>query len=53
MRVVAQSNTFEVYHDGKKLYDVEDNTFQNAGKVGLWTKADSVIHFDDLQMTSK
>jgi hypothetical protein len=53
LRVVAQGSTFEVYHDGKKLYEVEDNTFQDAGKVGLWTKADSVIYFDDLQVTAK
>lgn len=53
LRVVAQGNTFEVYHDGNKLYEVEDNTFVNAGKVGLWTKADSVIYFDDLQIRVK
>jgi len=53
LRVVAQGSKFEVYHDGKKLYEVEDNTFQDAGKVGLWTKADSVIYFDDLQVTAK
>ena len=53
LRVVARGNTFEVYHDGKKLYEVEDNTFADAGKVGLWTKADSIIYFDDLQITAK
>lgn len=53
LRVVAKGNLFEVYHDGKKLYEVEDDTFKAAGKVGLWTKADSVIHFDDLQITTK
>ena len=53
LRVVAKGNLFEVYHDGKKLYEVEDDTFKDAGKVGLWTKADSVIHFDDLQITTK
>jgi hypothetical protein len=53
LRVVAKGNLFEVYHDGKKLYEVEDDTFKEAGKVGLWTKADSVIHFDDLQITTK
>lgn len=53
LRVVATGNHFEVYHDGKKLYEVEDDTFKDAGKVGLWTKADSVIHFDDLQITTK
>jgi hypothetical protein len=52
LRVVARGNVFEVYHDGKKLYEVEDETFKNGGKVGLWTKADSVIYFDDLQITA-
>jgi hypothetical protein len=50
LRVVARGNLFEVYHNGKKLYEVEDETFKGAGKVGLWTKADSVIYFDDLQI---
>ena len=31
----------------KKLYEVEDETFKEAGKVGLWTKADSTTLFDD------
>ena len=51
LRVVARGNHFEVYHNGKKLYEVEDQTFKEAGKVGVWTKADSVIYFDDLQIT--
>src|SRR6266567_1035532 len=50
LRVVAKGNHFEVYHNGKKLYEVEDETFKQAGKVGSWTKADSVIYFDDLQI---
>jgi hypothetical protein len=51
LRVVAKGNLFEVYHEGKKLYEVEDDTFKEPGKVGVWTKADSVIYFDDLQVT--
>jgi hypothetical protein len=27
------------------LFDIEDETFQDAGKVGLWTKVDSVMSF--------
>jgi hypothetical protein len=50
LRVVAKGNLFEVYHDGKKLFEVQDDTFKEAGKVGLWTKADSVTYFDDLQI---
>ncbi len=34
------------YH-GNKVLDAKDATFKEAGKVGLWTKADSVIEFDD------
>ena len=53
LRVVAKGNLFEVYHNEKKLYEVKDETFKEAGKIGLWTKADSVIYFDDLQVTVK
>lgn len=51
LRVVVKGNLFEVYHEGKKLYEVEDETFKEPGKIGVWTKADSVIYFDDLQVT--
>lgn len=50
LRVVAKSNLFEVYLNDAKLYEVEDSTFTEAGKVGLWTKADSVTYFDDLRV---
>src|SRR5215471_3797120 len=48
LRVDAKGDHFEVYFDGKKVMDAHDKTFSDAGKVGLWTKADSVIYFDDL-----
>ncbi len=48
LRVVAKGNHFIVYHDNKKLFEVEDKTFTEAGKVGVWTKADSYTLFDDL-----
>jgi hypothetical protein len=35
--------------NGEKLFEVDDSTFTQAGKVGLWTKADSVTYFDDLE----
>jgi hypothetical protein len=34
--------------DGKELFSATDRTFAEAGRVGLWTKADSLTHFDDL-----
>ncbi len=53
LRVTAAGNLFTVYLNGEKLYEVEDATFAGAGKVGLWTKADSVTYFDDLEVKTK
>jgi len=50
LRVTARGNLFTVSFNGKQLFQVEDSTFQEAGKVGLWTKADSVTQFDDLRI---
>jgi hypothetical protein len=47
LRVTFEGNLFSVFFDGTKLFEVEDETFKGAGKVGLWTKADSVTYFDD------
>jgi hypothetical protein len=48
--VSFHSKVFTVSLDGEKLFDVEDSTFGGAGKTGLWTKADSVIYFNDFQI---
>jgi hypothetical protein len=42
----ADGDRFTVSFDGKQLYVATDKTFAEAGKVALWTKADSVTHFD-------
>lgn len=49
--VEVAGELFSVYLDGKKLFEVEDSTFSEAGLVGLWTKADSVTWFDDLRLS--
>jgi hypothetical protein len=48
LRVVARGTRFSVFLDAKQLFDVDDTTFRDPGKVGIWTKADSVTAFDDL-----
>jgi hypothetical protein len=53
LRLVAAGSTFQVYFNGNMLYDVEDSTFTRPGRVGVWTKADSVTHFDDLTVMTK
>jgi hypothetical protein len=52
LRVEFQGNHFKVIFDGKHLFDVEDGTLTEAGKVGVWTKADSVTLFDDFSWGS-
>jgi len=53
LRVEAAGNKFVCYYDGAKKIEATDDTFKDAGKVGLWTKADSVTYFDDLRVTAK
>ena len=53
LRVEAVGNKITCYYDGNKKIDATDSTFKDAGKVGLWTKADSVTYFDDLKVTAK
>jgi glycosyl hydrolase family 59 (putative galactocerebrosidase) len=47
----AEEDQFTISFDGKPLFTAEDKTFGNSGKVALWTKADSVTHFDTLTIT--
>jgi len=53
LRVEAVGNRITCYYDGNKKIEATDDTFKDAGKVGLWTKADSVTYFDDLKVTAK
>ena len=53
LRVDFQGSHFTVTFDGKKAIEWDDETFKDAGKVGVWTKADSVTLFDDLSYGTK
>jgi hypothetical protein len=46
LRVEFVGTRFSVIFNGKPLFEVEDATFSQGGRVGLWTKADSVTAFD-------
>jgi len=52
LRLVVRGNRFEVFFGSKSLYSATDATFTAAGRVALWTKADSVTWFDDLRIGS-
>lgn len=53
LRVDFQGGHVTVTFDGKKALDWDDGTFKDAGKVGVWTKADSVTLFDDFSYGAK
>jgi 3-keto-disaccharide hydrolase len=53
LHVDFNGNHFTVTFDGKKAIEWDDDTFTDAGKVGVWTKADSVTEFDDFSYASK
>jgi hypothetical protein len=52
LKVKMVGNRIECFLDGKKLLDVTDDTFPQAGQVGLWTKADAQTYFDDFVVRS-
>jgi hypothetical protein len=52
LRLTVTGEHFEVALNGEHLFAVEDEIFTQPGKVGLWTKADSVTYFDNLTIES-
>lgn len=53
LRVDFAGTTFVVTFDGRQLIEASDDSFPEAGMVGLWTKADSVTLFDDFSYGAK
>jgi hypothetical protein len=47
LRVDVKADEFQVFWDGADILDGRDDTFKDGGRVGVWTKADSVTYFDD------
>jgi hypothetical protein len=40
-------------YDGKKYLEFKDTIFPEAGKIGLWSKADAQSQFDDLTLVTR
>jgi hypothetical protein len=53
LKVSIRGSRFQVYLDHRRILQGWDNTFPAAGKVGLWTLADSVTYFDDFRVYPK
>jgi hypothetical protein len=50
LTLAVKGTHFRVFLNNRLLFEAEDDTFKDAGKVGLWTKADSVTYFDDFKV---
>jgi len=50
LRVEFKDHSFTVFFNAERLFETEDRTFTQAGKTGLWTKADSISAFTDLKI---
>jgi hypothetical protein len=50
LRVTMTGDQITCYYDGKKYLEARDSTLPDAGKIGLWSKADAQSHFDDLTL---
>ncbi len=48
-RLEVRGDHLQVFWDGQRVIDHHDATFAEAGRAGVWTKADSVTYFDDLR----
>jgi hypothetical protein len=50
LRIEHRGRLVKVYLDDEMLFDERDRHFTRAGKIGLWTKGDSIVYFDDLHV---
>ena len=53
IEVEHEGNKIEVEFDGKKVIELNDSTFMEAGMIGLWVKADGRTEFDDFEVSSE
>ena len=53
LKVTFGETLATVYFDNERLFEVVDGTFRGAGRIGLWTKADSVTRFDNFTFSGR
>jgi hypothetical protein len=50
--IVANGDSFTISFDGRELFTANDRTFPGAGRIGLWTKSDSITWFESIEVKS-
>jgi hypothetical protein len=52
LRVDVQGNQFRGFLNGQQVTEASDDSYRTGG-IGLWTKADSVTCFDDVEVSAR
>jgi hypothetical protein len=50
--IVAKGDRFAISFDGRELFTANDRTFTATGRIGLWTKSDSITWFEKIEVKS-
>jgi hypothetical protein len=48
LRAIVKGNSFDVSLDDKPMFKATDGSLPLPGTVGVWSQADSLIHFGSL-----
>jgi hypothetical protein len=52
MTVEMDGNKISCSLNNIRMIDATDDTFKSFGQIGLWTKADAVSYFDEINIQS-
>ena len=52
LKISFKDGSFTVFLNEERLFATEDRTFTNAGKTGVWTKADSITFFSNFTVVN-
>ena len=50
LKIIMKGDVIQCFFNNKLELETKDNTFDKAGKIGLWTKSDAQTYFDDLKI---
>jgi hypothetical protein len=48
--IVAKGDHFTMSFDGQEPFAADDSTFAGTGRVGVWTKSDSITWFENIEI---
>ncbi len=53
IKIIMKGDRIQCFFNNILELNTTDKTFQDAGRIGLWTKSDAVTYFDDLIVKNK